>query len=153
MQHVIRHERFQKNQLTMGANGLTSPKLFLNGEPVKGKKNVFVVEDDAGVSTTVSFKYALPDIVPKVIIDYGEPISVVDPIPWYGWVLALLPMTLIFMGGAVGGGLGAAAGAGTLHLMRSKLPEWAQVLLSLAFTAAAAAIYMFFVIIITLVRS
>jgi hypothetical protein len=77
------------------------------------------------VEVPAKFKGVLLDPVPQVVID-GQVIRVVEPLRWYQWIWAGLPILLIFGGGAIGGALGFLATSVNTRIFRSEMDGFAQ---------------------------
>ncbi len=84
-------------------------KLFKDGvelERSSEKGKPFLAESDAGETIKIYPKAAIMELTPQLEID-GIKYSTQEKLPWYQNVVALLPMLLIFVGGGLGGGIGA----------------------------------------------
>ncbi|MEZ4459214.1 MAG: hypothetical protein R3E66_05725 [bacterium] len=141
MEYRVDHPGFRRQALTVFVNGLSSPRLLLDGAPVEGRRQVYELLDDAGQAVTVTLKPGFPDILPKVIVA-GEPaLALAPPLPWYAWALAALPMTLMVAGGALGGALGGLAAAATMIVFRRDVSTPTKVVVSLGSSLAASVVY------------
>ncbi|SDF51427.1 hypothetical protein SAMN04488542_11219 [Fontibacillus panacisegetis] len=67
---------------------------------------------------------------PIVLLD-GQEIEIAKKLKAYEWVISMLPLLLIFIGGALGGLLGALGFSVNVLLFRSKLPTAVKVILSI----------------------
>lgn len=111
MQHYVNAEGFEGRQLVVQSAGVFSgPRLMLDGQPApKGpKRGQLLLRRNDGVDVIAQLRGVFVDPIPQVTID-GKTIKIAEPLPWYVWVWSGLPIVLLFMGGALGGGLGAAA--------------------------------------------
>jgi len=111
MQHSIQAEGFEGRQVIFESSGwFAGPRLLIDGQPAsKGpKRGQFLLRRNDGVDVIAQLRGAFVDPIPQVIID-GRPIKIAEALPWYVWAWSGLPLVLLFMGGALGGGLGAAA--------------------------------------------
>src|SRR5262245_29958906 len=111
MQYHVPAEGFEGRQLIVESAGwFAGPRLRLDGLPApKGpKRGQFLLRRNDGSSVTAQIRGVLIDPVPQVVID-GKTIKLAEPLPWYVWVWSGLPLVLLFLGGALGGGLGALA--------------------------------------------
>jgi hypothetical protein len=80
------------------------------------------------------------DPVPDVTIG-GETFQLAPPLRWYEWAWILLPLLLLFVGGAVGAALGGAAAFQNAHLFRSGRSLTARYAFTGALSLGAAAVY------------
>ena len=111
MQHYVPAEGFEGRQLVVESAGLFSgPRLMLDGRPAsKGpKRGQLLLRRNDGVDVIAQLRGVFVDPIPQVTVD-GKRIKIAEPLPWYVWVWSGLPIVLLFMGGALGAGLGMAA--------------------------------------------
>jgi len=109
---------------------LTGTKILKDGVPLKKTKGVVMVPLADGSALELKMKLGFDMSTPKILFA-GQEIKVMPPLPAFWVVWAYLPLTLIFIGGAIGGLCGGAAAAGTLSALRSDLPRWARVVIAL----------------------
>src|SRR5690606_1299916 len=64
-------------------------------------------------------KSSFPDLIPSLEIN-GIKHTIVEKLPWPQYALALLPMILIFIGGGLGGAIGAVSTIYNLQIFRTK---------------------------------
>jgi hypothetical protein len=111
MQHYVHAEGFEGRQLIVESSGFFSgPRLMLDGQPAsKGpKRGQLLLRRNDGVDVIAQLRGVFVDPIPQVTVD-GKTIKIAEPLPWYIWLWSGLPIVLLFIGGALGGGLGAAA--------------------------------------------
>lgn len=103
------------------SNGFNSSRLFLNGQPAPAapKRGQFLLRRDDGREVVAQFKAGFPDPIPALVID-NQAIRLAEPLAWYELVWIALPLLLIFIGGAIGGGLGGVATVLNAQIMRSR---------------------------------
>jgi hypothetical protein len=77
----------------------------------KQKGRPFLVPMRDGQSKAVRFREKLPDFSLVARVD-GKEIRVVPPLPLWGYFFIVLPLLLIFIGGGLGGAVGALAALG-----------------------------------------
>ena len=107
MQLVIEHPGFKSQRLAVETAGwFSGPKLLVNGSVVEKRKGRYAVPSDSGVEVSVELKYNFLDPIPKVKIG-DEPLELAPPLQWYEYAWIGIPVLLIFMGGAIGGFVGA----------------------------------------------
>ena len=118
MDIAVPHAKFQTKNLTIRPAKWLSAKLLQKGEPVEGKRGKFEVRDDQGQLHTVKLTSIFIDPIPKVSID-EEDIGIVEPIAWYEYTWAGLPIVLVFIGGALGAVCGMMAMYSNTRIFRS----------------------------------
>ena len=145
MKYSVPVEGFSENQVVIETPGMFSgAKLLLNGQPApKGeKRGQFVLRRDDGTEVTAKFKGMFLDSIPQVVIDDKEVIKVVEPLKWYQWVWAGLPILLIFTGGAIGAIFGVIATSISARVYRSEMATAVQYLLVGVITFVAVMLYL-----------
>ncbi len=111
MQHYVHAEGFEGRQLVVESAGFfAGPRLMLDGQPAsKGpKRGQLLLRRNDGVAVIAQLRGVFVDPIPQATVD-GKKIKIAEPLPWYVWIWSGLPLVLLFMGGALGGGLGAVA--------------------------------------------
>lgn len=117
------------------------PKLLVNGQILKpGSKPISVV-DRHGKPREFELRASLLDAYPQVVLD-GKKQQLGDPIPWYVHLWFAAPIALMFVGGALGGALGATASFFSYKVYRSELSDWARYALSGLITLGSVAIFL-----------
>jgi hypothetical protein len=98
------------------------PRLLVDGQPApKGpKRSQFLVRGTDGRDSVVELKTTLPDPVPQVLWA-GQTIRLEDPLKWYQWLWVGLPLALMFLGGGIGGLVGAVAVTVNVRILRSNM--------------------------------
>ena len=97
-------EGFEKQTVEVQPPGfVSSAKLYINGlEAPKGpKRGQMLLRRDDGREVMAKWKVVFLD-VPKLEVD-GVVYHVVKPLKWYQWIWGGWPVTLIFVGGLLGG--------------------------------------------------
>ena len=103
----VAHPQFRNQKLAVRTAGwLAGPKLLVNGAAAKKHKGRFSVRSDTGQDATIELKYNYLDPIPKIKID-GNPIEIAPPLHWYEYACIGIPLLLVFVGGAIGGFVGA----------------------------------------------
>lgn len=153
MEYPVEIEGFSEKKVALRtATLLAGPVLTVNGEPApKGPgKNQYLLTGDRGEEVTVELKNTfLIDPVPQLLIN-GTIVSVAEPLAWYEWVWCCVPLVLIFLGGAIGGGLGALATYGNLMLFRSRLQVYMKYGIAACITTAAFILWLIMAVAISL---
>jgi hypothetical protein len=120
MQIEVTHPQFRTQKLAVEAAGwFAGPKLLVNGAAVKKQKGRFTVRSDAGQDTTIELKYNVLDPIPKIKIA-GDATAVAPPLQWYEYAWIGIPVLLIFVGGAIGGFVGALGAVASGRVFRSE---------------------------------
>lgn len=102
------------------SNGFSAPRLFVNGQPAPPgpKPGQYLLRRNDGTEMIAYFKGAFPDPIPVLMVDETSH-RLVEPLTWYQWIWAGVPLILIFLGGAIGGLLGGAATTINAYLFRA----------------------------------
>lgn len=142
----VEHQRFEHRQLEVSPAGITaSVKLFLDGEevPKAGKiRPIYEVTDDAGEPVRVELKISLLDPIPTVVIG-EEKVKLTDPLQWYQWIWLGAPAALLFVGGALGAGIGIATAYLNVTTFRKHETAAMRYGLTGAFTLGAVMLWLF----------
>ncbi|GEM_PF-6466018 len=95
-------------------------KLYANGEQIKAKRNKLSVTCPDGTVAEIAVQ---PKFDMSASFMYGtETLTPLPGVPVPLLIVAALPMGLVAVGGAIGGGLGGLAFVGNIAIARSKLP-------------------------------
>lgn len=127
------------------SSGFQPSKLFLNGHPAPPapKKNHYLLRRNDGTEVTAYFKPGFPDPVPVLIVGHQK-VPLAPPLPGYVWAWAAFPLVLIFLGGALGGMLGALATIFNAQIFRSNRPQALKYLFSGVISAAVFTLWILF---------
>jgi hypothetical protein len=119
MDLAITHPDFVTQRLVLRTAGIFSgAKLLLNDAAVARTKGTYLVRNDSGAEATVRLKARIADPIPGVMID-DAPVSLAPPLAWYEYAWIALPLSLLFIGGALGGFTGGVAAYASGHVFRS----------------------------------
>lgn len=151
MQYEIQHPAFKVQRLSVEATGwlFSTPRLLVNGQPAKPVKGKYTVASDTGVETTIRFKNAYPDPIPKVIVG-NEIVALAPALKWYAHAWIILPFSLVAIGGAAGGLCGGIALVANGKILRGDQRALARYGLSGLVTLAAVFMWLAFAILIRL---
>lgn len=119
-------------------------KLFVEGKEVKRAttegKPFLVPKVGTSGTTRVEVKTGGLDFIPKVAVD-GKPLLLAPPLPGWQQGVALLPFALVFVGGAIGGALGAVAAMTNIQIFHKKTDLGFKLVMSTVVTVAAVLLY------------
>lgn len=109
-------------QVAVETTGMAAkPKLLLDGLPAPAapQRNRYLLRRNDGSEAVAYFRSAFPDTVPVLMVG-DQTIRLLPPLQWYELTWASFPLLLIFVGGAIGGVLGAVAASINVSLFRSQ---------------------------------
>lgn len=92
--------------------------ILLDGQRVKGRWGRYTLRDNQGRDVPLRVRRNGIDPIPKLEVA-GKVIHLAPPLKWYEYVWAGLPLLLIHVGGALGGGIGAVALVRNVGVFRS----------------------------------
>ena len=133
---------FEKQEIKFQAPGLIKGgRLLVNGEEAaKGtKRGTFMLRKDDDTEVLVSYKNTFLDI-PGLIVD-GQVYNIVEPLKWYQWLWAGIPVVVIFMGGVLGAIIGFLAVHFSTRVYRSGMEEFAKYLVVGLISGTAFVVY------------
>ncbi|MGG3838465.1 hypothetical protein ABEV00_15780 [Paenibacillus thiaminolyticus] len=139
MKASISLDGFEGQEVEVKTNGLGKPRLFINRQPVPvGKKGRMTLRRNDGTEAIATWKNSVIGDLPKLVVD-GNVIELAKPAPWYVKLWCVLPLALIFVGGAIGGALGGIGAIANFAVFRTQLPAMAKYMTTLLMTIACAA--------------
>jgi hypothetical protein len=119
MRIEIEHPAFKSKRLSVEtASIFAGPKLLLNGVAMKRKGLSYGVGSDSGEEIKIQLKYNFLDPIPTLKIG-EETIELAKPLQWYEYAWIGVPMLLVFVGGALGGFVGAGSTVVNGRIFRS----------------------------------
>jgi hypothetical protein len=126
MVHNVKIDGFEGQNIQVQTSFWTGPKLLVNGAPApqgRSRSDMLLRRND-GSQVNAMWKPKLMGLdVPQLIVD-GRVVDVVEPLMWYQWLWAGLPIVLVFMGGALGGLTGAVAFSISTRVFRMDQNGW-----------------------------
>lgn len=125
----------------------SSLKILQDGVPLKREKGVFLLPQSKGPALELKIKTGFDVFSPKVLFA-GQQIEVLPRISPLWQVWAYIPVLLMFVGGALGGFLGACGAVGALSALRSNLPPAVKILLAIILPPLSVFIYLVVAILI-----
>ncbi|RYG73163.1 hypothetical protein EON80_03520 [bacterium] len=143
MQYTVQIPGFEGREIVANTNALTGRNvLTIDGQPAvaASKRGQLLLQRPDGREATAYFKPAFPDTVPILMVD-EQPIRLVRALEWYELVWACFPLTLLIIGGMVGGLLGAIAATINTRILRSNIPVGVRYVSSGAITFVAVLLY------------
>ena len=137
MEYRVSHPFFERQQLAVRTAGLfKGAVLLLDGQPMKAKRGKYVIKNDVGDDTSVRIDAVFIDPIPVIKIG-TEAVRLAPALSWYEYAWIGIPVLLVFVGGALGGGLGVAAGYSNSRIFRSDRGTGTKYLLTGITTVAA----------------
>ena len=134
--------RLERSLLT-GRSRLYANDQELLSQPKKGffdQTQIFAVPMSDGTYRQVCLKNIVYDTVPQAQVD-GRPLVLARPLETWQYVVAALPLLLVFAGGFIGGAIGAAAAYTNISVMRSERSITARVAICLILLVVALLAY------------
>lgn len=120
---------FSESNLALETSMLTGRvKLWKDGEQYIRSSDhgrPFHILADNGELYQIYPKRSFFEPVPSLEIN-GITYDIVEKLPWYKYALAFVPMILIFIGGGLGGAIGAVGSTFNLEMFRRDLPQGIQ---------------------------
>ena len=102
-------------KLLIRASYFRGPQLYLDGVRLKPTKKerlkrlrTYTIKTDNGDELEIQLKLRAFDAVPAVFFN-GNEIELVNKLTWYEYVLIIIPIILVFIGGIIGALIGGAA--------------------------------------------
>jgi hypothetical protein len=122
-------------------------RILLDGAELKPTKGSYIIPLTDGTQVEFRLKTGMDLSMPRVLFN-GEVIEAAPPLPllWILW--SFTPLLLVFVGGAIGGGVGWATSMAVFATLRSRLPEAGRIVLALFLPFAGLAIYSLLVAVI-----
>lgn len=139
MQHLLNLPGFEGRQLVLEEAGwLSGAKLLLDGRaaPKGAKRGEYLLRRNDGRDAVAQLKGVFLDPVPYLLLE-GRTIRVAEPLQWYQWVWAGMPLVLVAAGGCIGGVCGALAVGLNVRIFRMKMNPVLQFLLTGAISGVA----------------
>lgn len=135
MEVPVAFSGLEPGRLTLRSMGIGGA-LYLDGSRLRARKGLLEVPTRDGPVEVRYVPRRLGFDVPDLEVD-GRQVEVVPALPVAALALAVLPLLLIFVGGALGGLLGGAAATANLAVMRTGMPWAARVPVCLVMTVLA----------------
>lgn len=152
MQYPVPVEGFEESQIVIETPGFfSSAKLLINGQPApKGsKRGQYLLQRNDGTEVKAKLKSMFLDPVPQVVINDDQVVKLVEPLKWYQWIWAGLPILLVFAGGVLGAILGMVATSFSTRIFRSEMDTAAQYAVVAVISIVAVVTYFIIVLIIS----
>ncbi len=115
-------------------------RLLLDGQRVSGRRGRYTLRNNHGKEVRLRVRHNGIDPIPKLDVE-GRIIHLAPPLKWYEYVWAGVPLLLLHVGGALGGGIGAAALYANVRVFRSDRSPLAKYVRTAATTVVAALAY------------
>lgn len=145
MEIAVQHDKISSfNVMVRTAGIFTSAKLIINGDIIKGKNNKY----ELGNGTVIELKHKFADPIPDVFIDNVK-IEIAPAINGFAYIWAALPIVLLFIGGALGGLIGALATYLNFRIFRNTKNTAQKYIFTFLITLSAV---LLFIIIVTIIQ-
>ena len=119
---ILNIEGFERREIKFtNKNTFSGFELFVDGQKIKPEKGKYFLTDNQGNRVEAKFDMGCY-IDPCNAVDInGKKYKIREPLTWYQYAFCGWLISLIFVGGAIGGGLGAASTYFNVHILRSKM--------------------------------
>ncbi|MFX3632543.1 MAG: hypothetical protein ACE3L7_06225 [Candidatus Pristimantibacillus sp.] len=112
---------------------------FINGTQVEQKNGQYNIPVD-NETKLLTIKRGMIENIPKVTFD-GKRLHLVKKLKAYEWGISCLSLLLVFIGGALGGVIGAIGLLFSAKVFRTELPQAVKILFSIVISILAAGLY------------
>lgn len=133
MEYPVDIAGFEDRQIVVKGGGFFSgPKLLVDGQPApKGpKRGQLLLRRNDGTEVIAQLRSTnFIDPIPQIIVD-GQTIRIAEPLEWYQWLWAGIPVALVFVGGLLGGLCGGIATVINGRVFRSEMNSLAKYVLT-----------------------
>jgi hypothetical protein len=109
MGYTVNIEGFEGQNIEVNIGFWGEPELLVDGVAAQkgSKRGEMILQRNDGRQVIATWKSRFLGLdVPRLNVD-GKTIGFVEPLKWYQWVWGGWPLILIFIGGALGGFIGA----------------------------------------------
>lgn len=143
MRTTVLHPRFARRHLEVVGWVPGSPSgLTIDGDAVKSSGGVYRVRDDSGAAVAIRIDNGTL-FSPTFQLHIGDDVIILEsPLTLLQLIVAALPIALVIIGGAIGGGIGAVATSVNFAIMRASWPAAVRYLSSLVVTFASVAAFL-----------
>jgi hypothetical protein len=149
MKYSVQLEGFDGHEIAVYIpNVFSSPRLIFDGSQIRKEKQTrcMLLQRNDGTQAQVKWKQkALGLDVPSLDVD-GREIQVAPPLPWYIWIWSALPIILLFLGGALGGLIGAVGVVANISIFRSPLSMPLRLLATVGVTGLCFLVFFLFAV-------
>ncbi|WP_445735078.1 hypothetical protein [Mariniflexile sp.] len=126
MKHTFQLQDFPNSNFEIETSILTGKSKLLKDnvqvEQSKEKGKPFLIPNETGELIKAFPKQSFPDTVPTLEIN-GVKNHIVLKLKWFQYVLGGLPILLLFIGGAIGGAIGALGSVANFNIFRQEGSE------------------------------
>jgi len=127
MKYPFKLEEYPDSQFDVDVNIWTGKaKVFKDGVQltrlIKEKDKPFEVTNRLRDSTLIYVKPTFPDPAPRITVN-GKKVEFVPQLNWYEYILAGVPVVLVFTGGLIGGVIAAGACILNFQIIRGDRPK------------------------------
>lgn len=145
MKHQFKLHDFPESTFEMETSIWTGKMTLIKDnvivEQSKEKGKPFLIKNSSGEITKAFPKPTYPDFIPSLEIN-GTKHIIAKKLKWYQYVIGGLPLILIFIGGAIGGGIGGVASLYNFTVFREESTETIKYLKVIGVTILAIITYL-----------
>jgi len=136
---------FEGRGLSLRPAGLVAGATILcDGAPAPRQGRAFTLKNNAGEPVTMRLTGNLFELR---VDAGGQILRPFPPMPWWGYVLALAPFSLVVIGGLIGGVAGAVGAVTNIQILRTQQPAGLKVLYCLLVIAGVTIAYFVFAVV------
>lgn len=133
---------FEGRNLKIIDNGIFKPcDIFIDGQKVRRTRSKYIIIDNKKEEAEIKFIWNFLFDAGKVSIR-NQVFVIKEPLRWYQYLWGVWPMLMIFVGGAIGGGLGAVAATINMQIFRTRLQGFSKYLVTLFIAFSAVTIWL-----------
>lgn len=147
--HDLNHPDFNGCRIQIRIEGGRKCRVLRNGEPVESENGTTFLEDCHGNTRMIAFTYETFSPLPIVHID-NDRFDLVPRLRWYEQLFVILPITLMGIGGAIGGGIAGIAIVLNVRVFQKNLTAPMKYALGLAVLVAAYGVWFIAALLVTL---
>ncbi|PKO13396.1 MAG: hypothetical protein CVU39_19530 [Chloroflexi bacterium HGW-Chloroflexi-10] len=143
MNYKVSIEGFEGQDIELKYSMWTGAKLLVNGKlaPKGMKRGEMQLKRNDGFPVTATFKPNFLGLdAPNLFVD-GKTIVVAESFKWYQWIWIILPVSLVFVGGLLGGLIGATGFILNSKIFRTDVNGVLKFLIAGGITAASVIAY------------
>lgn len=134
MKYKVEIKGFEGQNIEVQTGVFSSPKLFVDGVPVPVDKKTdrMILQHKDGTQYRCKWNQRSFGLdVPALEVE-GIPVQVVSPLHWATWVWCVLPVLMLFIGGAIGAFIGIIGAGVNIIIFRTGMKTYLKFILTAA---------------------